>query len=132
MLGKIFSWTTIAGLRLPLILALLFATSCLIALAWPGAVFKSHDAKRNSSLSGRENEESESLSLDGDEKDDVDAGPLGRGGLSFRDYLQQRERMTELLRGLPSDAAGELRNHAIQLLQQQQASLLGNPPATAA
>jgi hypothetical protein len=64
------------------------------------------------------------------EKDDVDEGRFGHAGLTFRDYLLRREEMVAKLRGLPFNVAGNPRNDAIRLLEQQQAALLGKAGAT--
>src|SRR6202158_4284626 len=110
--------------RTRIFLALLFVVFCATALVLPAGAFKFGGAGKSSTASfrDRENAEAQSLAPDSEEKEDVDAGPMGRGGLSFRDYLERRERMTELLRGLPSDALEDLRARAIRQLEQASAT----------
>ena len=66
-----------------------------------------------------------------EEAGDADAGRMGRGNLSFRDYLQRREHMVAVLRGLPNPDALNLRTQAIRTLQAQQGQLLGTPETSA-
>ncbi len=94
--------------------------ACGAALIWAGSEFSAR-ADRNDPERG-ESEAAEAL--DNGQDKDVDAGPMGRQGLTFREYLERREQMTGLLRGLPNASGLQLRSQAIRSLQQQQSSLL--------
>jgi len=116
--------------------ARLFAVAICFALSLGLVVFASaphafSELITKARLEFHERIENEAEEAGEEEAGDADAGRMGRGNLSFRDYLQRREHMVAVLRGLPNADALNLRTQAIRTLQAQQGQLLGTPETSA-